>query len=867
MATYLVRERPRRALAVALLVVALVAGLLIARAADSARATSGGSPYAVPTVTDTNADPNIVETTIVADEATVDIGGGVDADVYAFNGTVPGPEFRLNVGQRVIVHFENHLDAEETGIHWHGIELSNPNDGTPLTQNQVEPGDTFLYDFVVTRPGVYWYHPHHEFSTNQVFKGLYGSIIVSDAADAALVADGTLPGPADTHTLNLSDITVCKTPGTNDTATYNPALPWVGGGPLPVQAAPTPTTLCDTPMDNHGDALGGALAAGDVPNIQRKTMRVNEGQTVLTNGVNVGGRAGTPSAPGALDAGASVLDVQPGQGVRFQIVNEATTRFFRLRATDNAGAQLPLVRVGGEGGLLDAAVLDGTTAGGFDFDYDAGEILLDPGDRTDVVVAIPASASGVATIWTQDYRRTGNGDVAGGWTRTPTVPVAHLNVTGAAVSPAYTIGAGTALRSSPGLDPVEQLPAPTGTLLDPATFPVPEAGSADQDIRLTTTGGFPGIDGVKGHHDFTADYTLEPHHDSSRWALIGDTLQLSVTNATPADHPFHLHGFSIQPLSYSDCNDGTNPLPIPGVTFAPEFVDNFNVPGNCTLNYRIRLDDRPFPDGTPGGGVGRWVFHCHIFFHHHQGMTSELVVVAPSVDITSPPDGALYPVGSNVPVTADVFGGVTPSFDWDDGSTDTPGTPTDADSYSASHVFGAAGVYTITATVEAGGITDTDTTMIVVYDPSAGFVTGGGRIDSPPGAYVADPSLTGPATFGFVSKYKKGATAPTGQTEFTFHVADFAFHSETYQWLVVAGAKAQYKGTGTVNGVGSYGFLLTATDGALNGGGGFDRFRIKIWDIDAASAIVYDNVLGASDDIDTANPTVITSGSIVVHKK
>jgi hypothetical protein len=47
---------------------------------------------------------------------------------------------------------------------------------------------------------------------------------------------------------------------------------------------------------------------------------------------------------------------------------------------------------------------------------------------------------------------------------------------------------------------------------------------------------------------------------------------------------------------------------------------------------------------------------------------------------------------------------------------------------------------------------------------------------------------------------------------------------------VVSGAKAQYKGTGTVNGQPGYGFLLTATDGQLQGGGGVDKFRIKIWD-------------------------------------
>jgi hypothetical protein len=48
---------------------------------------------------------------------------------------------------------------------------------------------------------------------------------------------------------------------------------------------------------------------------------------------------------------------------------------------------------------------------------------------------------------------------------------------------------------------------------------------------------------------------------------------------------------------------------------------------------------------------------------------------------------------------------------------------------------------------------------------------------------------------------------------------------------VVAGAKAQFKGVGTVNGSGEYGMRLTAINGQINGGGDVDKFRIKIWDI------------------------------------
>ena len=187
--------------------------------------------------------------------------------------------------------------------------------------------------------------------------------------------------------------------------------------------------------------------------------------------------------------------------------------------------------------------------------------------------------------------------------------------------------------------------------------------------------------------------------------------------------------------------------------------------------------------------------------------------------------------------------------------------------YGGTCTYASAGVYqaTITLTDDDGGSDTRTSDYIVVYDPSAGFVTGGGWIQSPAGACLLDSacsSLAGKANFGFVSKYQKGATVPTGNTEFQFHAGNLNFKSVAYQWLVVAGAKAQYKGTGTINGAGDYGFLLTAIDGQLSGGGGVDRFRIKIWDV-ASGNVVYDNQMGADEYGDAA--TTISGGSIVLH--
>jgi hypothetical protein len=140
------------------------------------------------------------------------------------------------------------------------------------------------------------------------------------------------------------------------------------------------------------------------------------------------------------------------------------------------------------------------------------------------------------------------------------------------------------------------------------------------------------------------------------------------------------------------------------------------------------------------------------------------------------------------------------------------------------------GVYNVVATVNDPNYTvASETALFVIYDASGGFVTGGGWINSPGNASTLFPDAVGKANFGFVSKYEKGATKPTGNTEFNFQAGNLNFKSTSYEWLTVAGARAQYKGTGTINGGGTYGFMLTAIDGQVNGGNNLDKFRIKIW--------------------------------------
>jgi FtsP/CotA-like multicopper oxidase with cupredoxin domain len=625
----------------------------------------GGSPYEIlPLPTDTSSDPTVLETVIIAAKTPgvhINHPDGQLANIETYNGFIPGPLLKLNLNDTVIVRLINLLD-HPTGIHWHGIELSNSADGTEVTQEPVlsafttpppapaPAGGSYLYKFKVKRPGLYWYHPHHHLSTNRVFRGLYGMIVVADPAELP----GVLPDATQTKQLVISDITVTTAP--IQTATYvdpttvaDPAE-WVS---LSVaQPAPTPVDLCvatavpgGATNDDGSDRtlLQGDYPPGDVPSIIRPAGRLNEGQTVLTNGMNVGARPGTPSAPGTLPATAHALNVESGQGLRLQIVNCCAIRYLRLKLTgvdalSAAVVSVDLYRIGGEGGLLDSARREGGTVGTLDMKFDLGEILIPPASRADIVAVIPPGLSigSKLTLWTRDFQRLG---AAPGWSELPTVPVMHLNVTGpAAVT--YTIADGTALRSLA----VDLLPAPGvgDALLTPAGgFVAPKFGRIDSDIKITP-GGFPMIDGVAGNFEGFMPYSSALHIGSTRYAEQGRLLELTVTNMSPAHHPFHLHGFSFQPVSLEPrvgAPSGTTggiPAPWP----YQEFRDNFDIPGHYTFKFRVRLDDRELVDGvTMGGAFGRWLFHCHIFFHHHQGMISELVVTdadgkeKPNVDV------------------------------------------------------------------------------------------------------------------------------------------------------------------------------------------------------------------------------------------
>ena len=105
------------------------------------------------------------------------ITADVSVTAWTYNGTVPGPMIRVTEGDTVRIVLKNEL-PEPTTIHWHGIAVPNAMDGIPdVTQKPIQPGETFIYEFVAKPAGTYMYHSHFE-GDFQVSAGLYAPFII-----------------------------------------------------------------------------------------------------------------------------------------------------------------------------------------------------------------------------------------------------------------------------------------------------------------------------------------------------------------------------------------------------------------------------------------------------------------------------------------------------------------------------------------------------------------------------------------------------------------------------------------------------------------------------------------------------------------
>ena len=141
----------------------------------------------------------------------------IHVNAYAFNGQVPGPTLRFNQGDRVRINVTNRL-PESTTVHWHGLILPNVMDGPArVTQDPIENGGVYHYEFTAVQSGTYFYHSHDHVDRQQAL-GLYGALLIEPReADASVAADHE-------YTIQLQEWLM------REGITY-PAMPMEGGMP------------------------------------------------------------------------------------------------------------------------------------------------------------------------------------------------------------------------------------------------------------------------------------------------------------------------------------------------------------------------------------------------------------------------------------------------------------------------------------------------------------------------------------------------------------------------------------------------------------------------------------------------------------
>ena len=624
-------------------------------------------------------------------------------------------------------------------IHWHGMELDNESDGTPVSEFGLETGDQRLYQYRFYRPGVYWFHPH-TLPLLTESRGMVGRLVIHSYEEDVLSLIGVLPLLQ--YTFQLHDSTIANE--FNKDAYRNGTLFPDFFSPFEVANNLMP----DISPDLNGDGVCDR-GPGD--------CIVKEGEYLFVNGH-------LPTS----DDDIPTVYVPEGRGARIAFINSSVERFFRFRLLlegeeppGASGAPVPaervnrattgqcydaggikfqgadplscdqgltLYRVGGQNGLLDKVRVEGqeelaageqarhlNTCGGPDPCFDTiirrGEDFIGISERTEFVVVTKDRQGNYLEpgesmyIWTVDYphgiftpkfdNNIGDGD-ANNRDIVPRKLVRIKIVPNFLGLPNYDLDEDDLLMAHPAVHRPSvdiksaALDAPDAVPAGNDNHGLPFDGRTDQVLMLGNQvedgSRFPAINAVKGEYaGFPVSGTDVATQGATRYGRTGDVIEWVYANNTGnAHHPFHMHGFSFQPIAiYNFDTINTNPPadpenPQPGednindsvvltdlvqtfdyneyldvevaqpgkaIVWRQKMQDRFKIPDDTKFSWFQLLQkfpydyqgefggdgDIPNPHADMGGGVGRWLFHCHILHHAQLGMMSDLCI-APDGD-------------------------------------------------------------------------------------------------------------------------------------------------------------------------------------------------------------------------------------------
>ena len=481
------------------------------------------------------------------------------------NGSIPAPTLRWREGDTVTLHVSNHLD-EETSIHWHGIILPYQMDGVPgVSFNGIAPGETFSYRFKVGQSGTYWYHSH---SGMQEQTGLYGAIIIDPIGVDAIQADRD-------YVVQLSD--------------------WTDEDPMTVFAKLKKHSNYynfnqHTAVDFFRDAADAGLMAAISKRHMWNMMRMS-----MTDLSDISAYTYTYLMNGATPSGNWTGLFRPGEKVRLRFINSAAQTLFDVRIP---GLKMWVVQADGQ--AVEPVCVD--------------EFRIGLAETYDVIVMPEA---GAYSVFAQSMDRTGFacGTLATQAGMTAAVPALDKPVPLTMMDMMGDMSSGDVRAhhavSEYGANVDMRVDTPRTNLDDPGiglrendrrvlTYADLRSSGAAQDTREPGREIELHLTGNMERYSWSFD-GLEFGASTPVHFRYGERLRVILVNDTMMTHPIHLHGM------WSDLESPDGSFQVRKHTIIVQPAQR--------VTFRVTAD-----------ALGRWAWHCHLFYHMHAGMMREVVV-------------------------------------------------------------------------------------------------------------------------------------------------------------------------------------------------------------------------------------------------
>ena len=509
---------------------------------------------------------------------------GNERRAIAVNGSIPGPTLRWREGEDITIRVTNHLDVQ-TSIHWHGIILPYVMDGAPgISFAGIEPGETFTYRFKVTQAGTYWYHSH---SGMQEQLGLYGAIII-DPLTEVIHAEQDYVVQLSDWTDEHPDNVFAKLKQQSDYYNFNQP------------------TVVDFIQDVLQEGWAEAFDKRSMWNSMRMSMTDLADISAYTYTYLINGRP-------PQQAWSAVF--HPGQCLRLRLINSGAQSIFDVRIP---GLQMTVVQADGQ--AVHPVSVD--------------EIRLGVAETYDVLITPTQPAY---TLFAQAMDRTGFACAAitsrpGLFAAVPALdnaePLSMLDMMGDmggmaehmqhmqhagmqhhAAAPVTSQVRHAYTEFGPGVDMLVE--TPRSNLDDPgiglrqngrkvltyadlrSVAGIVDSRLPERELELHLTGN---MERYSWSFDGVVYQDASPIHFKH-----GERIRIILVNDTMMTHPVHLHGM------WSDLEvDGGG---------AQVRKHTLSVQPAQRISFLVTAD-----------ALGRWPWHCHLFYHMHAGMMREVVV-------------------------------------------------------------------------------------------------------------------------------------------------------------------------------------------------------------------------------------------------